>query len=92
MVVRCDSVALTWLVRNACFDRLEEEEDGGEQEEGGGVMIGCVGEGEEQHGDEGCEECEYFPVANSWGPCHRVIAGLSVPRRSDEDGMLRIWR
>jgi hypothetical protein len=61
VVVRCNIVVLTWLVRDACFDRLEEEEDGDEEEEGGGVMIGGVREGEEQHRDEGCARTEKPP-------------------------------
>jgi hypothetical protein len=64
VVVRCNNVVLTWLVRDGSVDPLEEEEDGDEEEEGGGVMIGCVGEDEEQHGDEGCEECKKFPTAD----------------------------
>jgi hypothetical protein len=77
VVVRCNNVVLAWLIRDACFDRLDEEEDGGEEEEGGGVMIGCVREGEEQHRDEGCEEGKKFPAADFWGRCHH---GLSVSR------------
>jgi hypothetical protein len=71
VVVRCNNVVLTWLVRDRRVDPLDEEEDGNEEEEGGGV--GGVGEDEEQHGDEGCEESKKFPTANFWGPCHRWI-------------------
>jgi hypothetical protein len=54
VVVGCNNVVRTWLVRDRAIDPLDEEEDGDEEEEGGGVMVGCVGEDEEQHGDEGC--------------------------------------
>jgi hypothetical protein len=64
VVVRCNNVVLTWLVRDGRVDPLDEEEDGDEEEESGGVMIVCVGEDEEQHGDEGCEECESFTSAD----------------------------
>jgi hypothetical protein len=73
VVVRCNNVVLTWLVRDGRVDPLDEEEDGYEEEESGGVMIVCVGEDEEQHGDEGCEESKSFPAADFWGWCHRWI-------------------
>jgi hypothetical protein len=79
VVVRCNNVVLAWLIRDACFDRLDEEEDGGEEEEGGGVMIGCVREGEEQHRDEGCEEGKKFPAADFWGRCHHWIECIAQP-------------
>jgi hypothetical protein len=73
VVVRCNNVVLAWLIRDACLDRFEEEEDGDKKEEGRGVMVRRMGKDEEQHGDEGCEERDCFPVANFWGPCHRWI-------------------
>jgi hypothetical protein len=73
VVVRCNNLVLTWLVRDGRVDPLDEEEDGDEEEEGGGVMIGCVGEDKEQDSDEGCEEGEKFPAADFGGPCHRWI-------------------
>jgi hypothetical protein len=66
VVVRCNNVVLTWLVRDRSIDPLDEEENGDEEEESGGVMVRCVGEDEEQHGDDGCEESEKFPAADFW--------------------------
>jgi hypothetical protein len=77
VVVRCNSVVLTWLVRDRRVDPLDEEEDGNEEEEGGGV--GGVGEDEEQHGDEGCEESKKFPAADFCRRCHRWIECIAQP-------------
>jgi hypothetical protein len=79
VVVGCNNVVSTWLVRDAVVDPLDEEEDGDEEEEGGGVMIGCVGESEEQHSDEGREECEKFPAADFCRRCHRWIECIAQP-------------
>jgi hypothetical protein len=51
-------------------------------------MVCRVGEQKEQHGDEGCEDCESFPSADFGGPGHRWI---ECTRRSDchEDSMVR---
>ena len=73
VVVGCNNVVLAWLIRDGAIDPLDEEEDGGEEEEGGGVMIRCVGEDKEQHGDEGCEESKKFPAADFCRRCHRWI-------------------
>ena len=67
VVVRCNNVVSTWLIRDGSSDPLNEEEDGDEEEEGGAVMVGCVREDEEQHRDEGCEESEGFQAAVFWG-------------------------
>jgi hypothetical protein len=48
VVVRCNNVVLTWLIKDRPIDQLEEEEDGDEEEEGGAVMIGCVGKQKNQ--------------------------------------------
>jgi hypothetical protein len=39
VVVGCNNVVSTWLVRDEWSDSLDEEEDGDEEEEGGGVMV-----------------------------------------------------
>jgi hypothetical protein len=49
VVVWCNCVVGSWLVRDTCVDRFDEEEDRDEKEEEGGVMICCVGE--EKEGD-----------------------------------------
>ena len=51
VVFRCDSVVLTWLVRDACVDRLDEEKDWDEEEESNVVMARCVGEQKEYDSD-----------------------------------------
>jgi hypothetical protein len=38
LVVRCNNVVLTGLIRDGASDQLEEEEGGDEEEEGGGVV------------------------------------------------------
>jgi hypothetical protein len=73
VVVRCNNVVLTWLIRDGAIDPLDEEEDGNEEEESGGVMVRCLGEDKEQDGDEGCEESESFPCADFWSAGHRWI-------------------
>jgi hypothetical protein len=73
VAVRCNNVVLTWLVRDAGLDRLDEKEDGDEEEEGRVVMVRCVGEDKEQDGDEGCEEGECLPCANFRSANHRWI-------------------
>ena len=82
VVVRCNSVALTWLIGDGSVDPLDKEEDGDEEEEGGGVMIGGVRKGEEQHRDKGCEEREKFPCADFWGRGHRWIECIALPELS----------
>jgi hypothetical protein len=79
VVVGCNNVVSTWPVRDGAIDPLDEEEDGGEEEESGGVMIGCVREDEEQHGDEGCEESKKFPAADFCRLCHRWIECIARP-------------
>jgi len=71
VVVRCNNAVLRWLVSARFFDYGGEEEEGDEDEESGGVMVRYVGEQKEQHGDEGCEECESLPTADFWEPGHR---------------------
>lgn len=41
------TTVLTWLVRDARVDRLDEEEDWDEEEERSVVMVRCVGEQKE---------------------------------------------
>jgi hypothetical protein len=48
---RWKNVVRVWLVRDECFDWLDEGAEGDEEEESGGVMIGCVGEEKKQDGD-----------------------------------------
>jgi hypothetical protein len=38
VVVRCNNVAITGLIRDGANDQLEEKESGDEEEEGGGVV------------------------------------------------------
>ena len=42
VAVRCNNVVLTWLVRDACLNRLDEEKDWDEEEESNVVMTRCV--------------------------------------------------
>jgi hypothetical protein len=51
VAVRCNNVVLTWLVRDACVDRLDEEKDWDEKEESNVVMARCVGEQKEYDSD-----------------------------------------
>jgi hypothetical protein len=67
------------LVRDGWSDSLEEEEEGDEEEEGGVVMVGWVGEQQEQHGDEGCEESEKFPAADFRRQGHRWTECIAQP-------------
>ena len=64
VVVRCNNVVLTWLVNARFFDQGGEEEKRDEEEEGGDVIVRCVGDQKEQHGDESCEESESFTSAD----------------------------
>jgi hypothetical protein len=77
VVVRCNNMVLTWLVRDACVDQFDEEEGGDEEEEGGGVVISSVGEQKEEEGDEGCKECESFPSADFCRAYHRWFECIS---------------
>lgn len=47
VAVRCNTVLLTWLVGNACVDRLDEEKDWDKEEESSVVVARCVGEQKE---------------------------------------------
>ncbi|HMH15867.1 MAG TPA: hypothetical protein VK578_22400 [Edaphobacter sp.] len=47
VAVRCNNVVLTWLVRDACVDRLDEDKYWDEEEESSVVMACCVGEQKE---------------------------------------------
>lgn len=47
VAARCNNVVLTWLVSDACVDRLDEEKDWDEEEESSVVMVRCVGEQKE---------------------------------------------
>jgi hypothetical protein len=38
-----------------------------------------MGEDEEQHGDEGCEESKKFPAADFCSRCHRWIECIAQP-------------
>ena len=51
VAVRCNNVVLTWLVRDACVDRLDEEKDWDEEDESDVVMARCVGKQKEYDGD-----------------------------------------
>jgi hypothetical protein len=73
VVVRCNNVVLTWLVRDACFDRLEEEENGDEEEENSGVMVCCVGDQKEYEDENDSDEAERLPTANFRSADHRWI-------------------
>jgi len=64
VVVRCNIVVLTWLIRDGSIDQLNDEEYGDEEEESGGVMVGCVGKQKKQESEDGREEGEGFPSAD----------------------------
>ena len=51
VAVRCNNVVLTWLVRDACLNRLDEEKDWDEEEESNVVMARCVWEQKEHDSD-----------------------------------------
>ena len=51
VAVPCNNVVLTWLVRDACGDRLDEEKDWDKEEESNVVMTLCVGEQKEYNSD-----------------------------------------
>jgi hypothetical protein len=42
VVVGCNNVVSTLLIRDGPIDQLDEEEDRDEEEEGGGVMARCL--------------------------------------------------
>jgi hypothetical protein len=73
VVVWCNYVVGSWLVRDTCVDRFDEEEDRDEKEEEGGVMICCVGEEKEGDRNDGGEEGECLPCADFRGADHRWI-------------------
>jgi hypothetical protein len=73
VVVRCNNVVLTWLIKDGSIDQHTEEEDWGEEEEDRSVMIHWVESEKEQEGDEGCQESESFPAANFRSADHHWI-------------------
>src|ERR1700733_622600 len=77
VVVRCNSVALTWLIGDGSVDPLDKEEDGDEEEEGGGVMIGGVRKVRSSTATKAARSARSFHVRIFGGG---VIAGLSVSR------------
>jgi hypothetical protein len=87
VVVRCNNMVGTWLVRDARVDQFDEEEQRDEEEDGDGVMIRCVRECEEQDGEEGCQEGECLPSADFGGADHRWIECIAQVWCHD-DGMV----
>jgi hypothetical protein len=51
VAARCNNVVVTWLGRDACVDRLDEEKDWDEEEESNVVMARCLGEQKEYDSD-----------------------------------------
>jgi hypothetical protein len=88
VAVRCNNVVLTWLVRDACVDRLDEEKYWEEEEESSIVMARCVGKQKEYDSEQGCQEGECLPSADFWRADH---CWTECTRRSDcyEYGMAR---
>jgi hypothetical protein len=78
VVVKCNNVVLTWLIRDGSIDPLDEEEDGDQEEEGGGVMVRCVWKQKEYDGEQGREEGDGFPSTNFGSAGHRWIECIAL--------------
>ena len=74
MVVRCNNAVLAWLIRDAGFDRFEEEEDGDREEEGRGVMSVGWGRMRSSTATKAARSARSLTLRIFEG---RVIAGLS---------------
>ena len=61
LVVRCNDVVLTGLIRDGASDQLEEKKDGDEEEEGRGVVWKV---GKEEDGQDREEGGQQLPEAN----------------------------
>jgi hypothetical protein len=61
LVVRCNNVVLTGLIRNGAGDQLEEKESWDEEEEGGGVVWKV---GEEEDGQDREDGGQELPEAD----------------------------
>jgi hypothetical protein len=59
-----------WLLRGQRVEKTKEKDWDEEEDQFRGVVIGRLREQEEQQGEDGCEECEYFPSADFWGADH----------------------
>jgi hypothetical protein len=80
VVIWCTYMVGSWLVRDSCVDRFDEEEDRDEKEEDSGVVIRCLGEQEQGDCENGGKEGDCLPCANSGSAYHRWIECIAQAR------------